>query len=200
MSAPYAVVPRIEEDTELTGGAKGYAMHLCRHLDAHGVAWPSRRYSAQVLGVSERTISRWRGQLESRGHVRRIAGGFRGMVTRFTVRDLEPRNAGRTLEKMQHRRAGRGWEAYLGKLRARENRLLAAQRSSHAERVTRPAPGTNTSSLKGPSDYTGQLSEGMQVRLLELITAAERQGKPMSGTEIARLRAEAVTREGSRRG
>jgi hypothetical protein len=61
---------------------------LARVASPDGEVWTARATLARRLGVSERTVTRWRGRLEDAGHLARIDGGHRGRTVHAVLTGL----------------------------------------------------------------------------------------------------------------
>lgn len=84
-TAALAVVDEAWTRADVTPGAYRYAVHLAGYADADGLTYVARSTSARILRVTERTITRWRAELERARIILREDGGWRGMTTVMRV-------------------------------------------------------------------------------------------------------------------
>lgn len=68
------------------GRVSNYAHYLALNAGAGGDTIDSRQRAADALGVTVRTISRWRKFLDGIGFLMRYAGGHKGLCTRMVVK------------------------------------------------------------------------------------------------------------------
>lgn len=83
MAASIVITPGMLDGLE--PGPARYLIELAGAADRDGIAFIARGKIAARLGVTERTISRWNAALIDAGKIYRVAGGHRGMITRWAI-------------------------------------------------------------------------------------------------------------------
>lgn len=63
-------------DNTVSRGARVYLLYLAGFTDREGLTYVSRERTAHDLDVTPRTVSRWRSELETGGHIVREDGGW----------------------------------------------------------------------------------------------------------------------------
>lgn len=67
----YAIIPAIiRYDKNLPPGAKLLYGEITASPNKTGECWASNRYFADLYGVDKKTIQRWMGSLQKRGHIK----------------------------------------------------------------------------------------------------------------------------------